>query len=271
MRLSISFCGACMGRRHHLEHTLPNNLIVTRPFGSRAEIVIVDYNSPDALREWVLERFPEELESGRLRYFRTDEPTEFLHAHAKNVAHRLARNELVFNLDADNFIGDGMCQRLDHLFAESQRRIAHDSRERMGRLCLRREDFLDGLCGYDERFVGWGLEDDDLFSRARLGLALEPVSIAGLGHVITHEDDERFANMTSPEIPDFEERLSELPERLRSDARYLGRQDRRRAISFVRNAPFYLENMRAKRARVVAPGSFGRAHLVDHRGREVTL
>jgi hypothetical protein len=271
MRLSISFCGACMGRRHHLEHTLPNNLVVTKPFGGRVEIVIVDYNSRDGLREWVLERFPDELESGRLRYFRTDEPTEYRHAHAKNVAHRLARNELVFNLDTDSFIGDGMCERLDHLFTENPRRIAHDDRERMGRLCLRREDFLHGLGGYDERFVGWGLEDDDLFARARLGLGLEPVSIAGLGHVIPHGTDERFANIEALELPDFERLLSGLPKHLQDDARHLRRRDPRLARSFVRNAQLFVENERAKRARVVAPGAFGNARLVDHCDEEVTF
>lgn len=260
-----------MGRRHHLEHTLPNNLVLTRPFGNRAEIVVVDYNSNDGLREWVLERFPDELDSGRLRYFRTEEPTTYNHAHAKNVAHRLARNELVFNLDADNFIGDGLCERLDGLFWEKPERVAHDEHARAGRLCLRREDFIDGLCGYDERFVGWGLEDDDLLARARFGLGLERVSIAGLGHVIEHANTRRSENMKPIEVPDFESRLDGLPKELRDLARVIERRAPPLARSFVHNARFYLENMRTKRARVATPGSFGNARLVDHRGREVTL
>ena len=164
-----------------------------------------------------------------------------------------------------------MCERLDEIFTENPRRIAHSERTRAGRLCLRRADFLDGLCGYDERFIGWGLEDNDLFSRACFALGLEPVSIAGIGHVIDHSTDERLENTQLLAIPDFEALVSALPENLQNDVRYLERRDPRLARSWVRNARFYLENWREKRTRVVAPGSFGKARLVDHRGHEMIL
>lgn len=268
MRRTISFCGACMGRRHHLEHTLPNNLVVTASFGDDVELVLVDYNSNDGLREWVLSSCAEALESGRLRYFRTDEPTSYSHAHAKNVSHRLARNDLVFNLDADNFVGDGTCQRIDELFAENPRRIVRGGLG--GRVCLRRSDFVDELGGYDERFTSWGLEDDDLVRRA-MRLGLERASIEGLGHVIRHGGDERFANMAVPQIPELEQTIAGLPKRLRDNARVLLARDPRQGLSFVHNARLFVENEQQGRIRAAAAGEFGRARLVDHRGNETIL
>ena len=47
-----SFCCTCMGRAHPLKITLPVNLATLSRFPD-AEIVLVNYNSPDDLDSWI--------------------------------------------------------------------------------------------------------------------------------------------------------------------------------------------------------------------------
>ena len=265
----ISFCTPCMGRRHHLEATVANNLAVLSPFGPDAELVVLDYNSRDGLGEWICTSFANELDSGRLRYFRTEEPTQYSQSHAKNLSHRLSTGEILFNLDGDNFIGEGLFEALRARFDEQPRTIASVSprANKAGRVAIRRVDW-EALGGYDERFVGWGLEDKDFKMRAREGLGLAFFDISAFGHAIKHGDDERAENTESSEEPLRPEDWRHLPARLRHIAeRWMAPRDPRLGRQWLANAERYAA--RHANGLVVCahpPGAFGRGRVVDHRG-----
>ena len=156
-----------MGRRHHLEAVYRSNLEIAGQWPG-VEFVLLDYHSPDGLADWVRTELAEWIERGVLRYFRTAEPRRFHVAHAKNVAHRLATGDVLVNLDADNFFGEGYAGDVAALFADGARVVADFADFHagcFGRIALRREDFI-ALGGYNERFTGWGYEDADLVHRA---------------------------------------------------------------------------------------------------------
>jgi hypothetical protein len=271
LRRTISYCTTCMGRRAHLETTLPANLAVLARHSDRVELVLLDYGSRDGLGAWVRERFVAELESGVLRYARTDEPTAFHPAHAKNVAFRLARGDVVFNLDADNFVGDDTCTRLDALFAAAPRRFAVSSAQPDvgGRLAFCREDFA-ALGGWDERYQGWSIADFDLCERAREGLGLAQVDFVS-GSALLHDDAERVRHMPqwTAASDDDERALAALPEDRRAFAAKLLARDPQLFRSYVRNRRLLQERRAAGRIRAHEPGAYGRARLVDQHGRPV--
>lgn len=270
MRTGISFCTTCMGRRVHLEQTLPNNLIVLEEHWPRVELVVLDYASDDGLGDWIRASCGPHLESGLLRYARTDEPSEFHMSHAKNVAHRLGRREILFNLDADNFVGAGTFERVDAIFGAGNPCIVGSvsGSDMRGRLALRREDFA-RLGGYDERMRGWGREDVDLVQRAKMS-GLEWVPVEG-GACLPHDDATRTAHAPAVDISVTPELLRSLPAPARALAARIERRDPRLMASYVHNVLVGRERSRAGLFQAQEPGQYGRATLVDHLGATIDL
>lgn len=260
-----------MGRRAHLEQTLPVNLAQLTRQAGRAELVLLDYGSRDGLGDWVRERFGAELASGLLRYARTDEPTVYHPAHAKNVAFRLARGDILFNLDADNFIGEDTCERLDALFAEGPQRFAVSSVQPDvgGRLGFLRSDFA-ALGGWDERYQGWSIADFDLCERARDGLGLTQVDFVS-GSALRHDDAERVRQMPqwTAATADDERDLAALPDERRAFAAKLLARDAQMFRSYVHNRRLLQQRRADGRIQAQAPGAYGCAALVDEHGRAI--
>lgn len=210
--MKISFCTTCMGRRRHLEQTLLKNIednLPTKAGDPAVEFVLVDYSSKDGLREWAENNaaLKPYLANGTLVYARYPDATHFHHAHAKNIAHRLATGDVVCNLDADNFTGTGFARYLAKEFAGGKHAFVHPSFSLLkglpiersgisGRIALQREDFL-ALGGYSEtRFKkGWGGEDADFLMRAlAYKLKPRPVFEQDFFNVIPHSNEERIEN-----------------------------------------------------------------------------
>lgn len=194
--LQISFCTTCMGRLHHLKHTLPEN--IQGNFESGVEFVLVDYSSDDGLADWVSTNFAGQIQNGFLVYLRIDGKRRFLPAHAKNVAHRCARGKILCNVDADNYIGIGFASFLREIFA-SQSGIfvaAAGKRGATGRIAILKSHF-NLLGGYNEEMInGYGFEDVDLRRRAKL-MGLRPIRIVSPSpylKVIQHSNFERTVN-----------------------------------------------------------------------------
>ena len=80
----ISVCVTCMNRLSDLIQTLPKNIQDNADYPN-AEFLLLDYNSTDGLEEWVHDTMREHLDSGRLRYCRT-EASRFCPNHSRNVS-----------------------------------------------------------------------------------------------------------------------------------------------------------------------------------------
>jgi hypothetical protein len=155
-----------MGRLWQLEQTLPQNLRDNNNYPN-LEFVIIDYNSPDGLEDYIKCNMTTPIQSGRLIYYKTKEPQFFHISHAKNMAHKLATGDIVCNVDADNFTGKGFASYLNHLINVNMRRMIHGNEGgSWGRIGMYKS-FFEQLTGYDERLEGWGIEDGDLRDRAK--------------------------------------------------------------------------------------------------------
>lgn len=210
--LRLSFCTTCKGRLDHLKETLPANLKTLETYPN-AEIVILDYDSPDGLEAWIKENFQDHIKSGRLRYAKYQPVEHFYFAHAKNLAHLAATGEVLCNVDADNLLAPGFAEWLNKQFSKDRNSIVRmDVREAIpgrlvhiatggrrgmargtgGRVAISRENFLK-IRGYDETHQGWGPDDIDFFDRAvQQGMRFVRIPTQLYGNAIAHDDSERF-------------------------------------------------------------------------------
>jgi len=204
-KLRISYCIVCMNRLRHLKATLLKNIADTLN-DQNIEFVLLDYNSQDGMMDWVKENLSEYISSGRLIYFRTDEPDEFSHSHSKNMAFKLSTGDILCSINADHFIGEGFSAYLRGHFgnnkpvfvtpqpAKSYRGAWRPPTDVFGKIAIRRVDFL-RTTGFDERFAGYGFEDIDFVNR----LTMMSVKRCLLDReefclFVSHSDQERYTS-----------------------------------------------------------------------------
>lgn len=219
----ISFCTACMGRLHHLKETLLRNIEDNKDYPN-VEFVILNYNSPDEMEDWAKQNLGELIASGKVTYYRTDQPKYFHMSHAKNVVHKLASGDIVCNLDADNFTGKGFAEFLNGLFRINHRISAHGDwkirRGSNGRIAVLKKFFM-LTRGYDESFQGWGAEDLDFIARlANLGVRPLLIDNAGFLNTIEHDKIESVKHM-APEYFDYKVTVKKGKQTLRATKQFL--------------------------------------------------
>ena len=223
-----------MGRLHHLSVTLSRNLQDNLRYPD-LEFVILDYNSPDGLREWIHETLGAEIQSGRIKYVRTDQPERFHMARAKNMAHRAASGEILCNLDADNFTGPDFAFFIDTAMRSHTNRIGSSLglgpwKGTGGRIFIHREAF-ERLGGYDESYVGWGHDDADFVDRARLaGMDVLPIPLPFL-ECLPHDNAERDRMMNIS-----------MEESIRINQKHFREKRKRNYRSFMLDGACFLES-----------------------------
>jgi hypothetical protein len=208
----IAFVTTCKNRTYHLRQTLPRNL----DDNPDAIFVVLDYGSPDGLRDYVRSELAGYVERGTLVVYSHRDAPIFHMAHAKNMAARCAMREgadVLVTLDADNYAGYRADAYLAHKFGVipnlsflcpdvraippvGQRYNGGNptwlGRGFMGRLAMRTNDFVK-LGGYNETYDTWRGEDIDLLARARrLGLVEDSIDSAYL-NAISHDSAVRFS------------------------------------------------------------------------------
>lgn len=204
--MKISFCTTCMDRLFHLRQTYLRNLQNSSSYPD-AEFILLDYGSADGLWEWVRENLGEYLESGRVKYYRTETPRFWVASHAKNVAHRLASGEILCNLDSDILIPQGFCEYISSAFlSKPDIVIAFDSDDPYGNhgcagMVIVRRDHFYSVNGYDESIrLGWSCEDMNLQFRCRMHNSLELLVPPKMCLCIPHSNDVRTAKCSDRDI-----------------------------------------------------------------------
>jgi len=173
---SLSFCITCKNRLHQIRQTLRKNLDDNSLHADRIEFILVDFDSSDGLREWVIENFLPELTSYYLKYYYTKELPLWHASVAKNTAHWCASKDILVNLDCDNFTGINggdyvmktVAQHGDQCVIHQFSGIYGDGS--FGRIAVQRK-YFDWIGGYDESFDPMGHQDYDLIGRlVKIGL-----------------------------------------------------------------------------------------------------
>ncbi len=162
----ISFCITCMNRSHHLKETLKRN-IEDNYLPDDVEFILLDYNSSDYLEEWAHKEMLDYINLGILVYYRTDTPIYYHRSHSRNMAFRLSEGDILCNLDADNFLGEGFALKMIYEFSQNSNIFYTSdlsSNDIFGRVLMLSEDFY-VVHGYNELLEGYGFEDVELYMR----------------------------------------------------------------------------------------------------------
>jgi hypothetical protein len=206
---TFSFCTSVKNRLAHLQDTLPKNFdtfdrVLRDNKDLEIEYCISDYDSNPDLYEWLISsRWMD-----RIVYKRTNNKPFYHMSNAKNVAHKMGKNEFLFNLDADNFMSVEYFYHIFSLFLRGYDIVSHKENENPetyvqregwggggGRIGAKRKVFH-YLNGYDENLHGWGHEDCDFINRAEAcGFSIACCSRHLLKDgVILHDDKFRMLN-----------------------------------------------------------------------------
>ncbi|HEY3402113.1 MAG TPA: glycosyltransferase family A protein [Ohtaekwangia sp.] len=201
---SISFCTNCMNRLYHLRHTVEKNIKANQDYPN-VEFVLMNYNSGDGMHEWVQKHLMNYIESGILNYYYTGDPQYFHMSKAKNLAHRLAKGDIVCNLDGDNFTGMDFAFYINYMFNKCGDEIILRFNKPQfsgteGRIVLTRKNF-EKLGGYDESFYPAGYQDFDLIDRAKaMGLAFENIEIENFLRYLSNTIQEKSTGLSAKKI-----------------------------------------------------------------------
>lgn len=178
--MKISFCITCKNRLHQISETLMQNLQDNIAAQKDVEFILVDFASKDGLKDWVIQNFKKELESGYLKYFFTKKMDNWECSIAKNTAHLVASGDILVNLDCDNFTGkDGGRYVINHFLEYGTNLVLHQSSSEpgdgsYGRIAMLKKYFY-LIGGYNEMFNPMGYQDTDLILRlVSLGLVYTP-------------------------------------------------------------------------------------------------
>lgn len=227
----ISFCITCMDWLDYLKHTLPANIEVSDWLYPDVEFVLLDYNSKDGVGDWVSKNFRRYLDNGMLKYYRTTKPQYFHRSHAKNVAHKLSKGEIVCNLDADNFLSVEFLEAVIRIFKENDKTLIFGDSQCRGRIGLKREYFFE-LGGYNEDFKSWGVEDCDFLLRASLHLKLMPLNLKDFCWAIDHDYMERVKNQRNKNLLEAREENVILAKDALARNHYVANQNREWGILY---------------------------------------
>ena len=166
---SISFCTTCKGRLWQLEQTLIQNINIIENV-ENVDIILLDYHSEDGLKEYIFNNFYNHLRSGKLKYYSLLSKAEYFNmSYAKNIVHCLSNSDVLFNLDADNFIGSTVNELKELRVGDflMPPYIPNTETGTCGRIGVPRETFH-LLHGYNESILGMGNDDGDFIRRLLL-------------------------------------------------------------------------------------------------------
>jgi len=190
-----------MDRVYHVSKTLPIN--IRDNIGCpNIEFVLLDYNSKDNLESWVRSNMMNYIQTGLLKYCRTNDPVRFHISHAKNLVSRLSSCEILCMMDADNYTGPGYVDWVSSVFTErGDKSFVLASEEDIrnfgdlgGKICIHRNLF-ETARGYDESMIGYGMEDVDIAHRlVKAGAKKVFIEDKAFLKYIAHSTEDRLKN-----------------------------------------------------------------------------
>ncbi len=202
----IAFCICCMNRTHQLEETLLQNIQDNDDY-DKLEFILLDYNSTDHMEVWVKNCLSKYIDSGRLKYYKTDEPVFFNHSHAKNLVFKLSDADIVCNINCDHYTGKGFANFINDAYNENpdivitpipadiyNKTLRTPPSELWGKVCVKKSDFL-AVGGFDERMIKYGNDDIDFINRlAANGTKKNPLIEEQFWKYISHGDEIRHSS-----------------------------------------------------------------------------
>ena len=204
--MKVSLCTTCMNRLFHLRETYLKN-IQNCSDHEDTEFVLLDYNSNDGLEEWAKQNLSEHIQSGKVKFYKTNEPIYWVAAHAKNIAHKMATGDVLANLDCDIMVPKGFSRYVSDIFSRDERIVMSFSSDDMngnhgcaGIVGALKRDFY-SVNGYNEDMnLGWGYDDMNYQFRVRMHNELSLFTPPKMCMCIPHGNEVRTANCQLKDI-----------------------------------------------------------------------
>jgi hypothetical protein len=219
-----------MDRLHHLEKTLPVNLLSCSSY-PECEFVVLNYGSKDGMDSWMRNKLGYWIKKGIVKYYRTQLPKHYISTHAKNIAHKQATGDILCNLDADNFIIEGYPEYLVKAInlnsvVVSPSRDVFEIDGSCGKIAVKKEHFYN-VGGYDESLnSGWGWDDVNFQFRTRMKNNLIMIEAdKKFCRVIEHSDTERAKNYRNKNIIETERISIDLMYRIEKEGDYVANKN----------------------------------------------
>jgi glycosyltransferase involved in cell wall biosynthesis len=184
----ISLCVTCHNRTYDLKKVLPS-WIKAANISPPVEILILNYNSPDDLEEYMEEMKSEYLVEGNSLVHLKYTGRDYFHmAHARNLTVLSTKGEYIVMMCADCPMSESFIVEMRKIVSESKN-FWITIRKNEGVIALSKQEFIDAG-GYDERFEFYGPEDKDINYRLRLrGLRPVILSIDYIGIILTPNEE----------------------------------------------------------------------------------
>jgi glycosyltransferase involved in cell wall biosynthesis len=176
----ITAVTTCMGRREHLEITLPLML------DEFERVIVVDWSCPQFSGEWAAKQGAEVVYQTNQKHFNASK--------AKNIGARYVEGRSVCFIDADTLAFTGLRQEIEKSLTLTSMILARrpgnvDVTGLNGFIAVDIGHFW-GVGGYDETLEGYALEDAHLRARLCLERQLSPIRVSSLG-AIRHANEMR--------------------------------------------------------------------------------
>ena len=191
----ISICIPCHNRTYDLKKVMPS-LIAAANASPPVEIVILDYNSPDDLQEYIKVKTPLE-EGNRLICVKYGGVDYYRMAHARNLSVLASAGEYVVISSADIILSENYFEVVREMLSEGDYVWLGHNLRFIGVLVCKREEFINAG-GFDERFEFYGKEDKDLVLRLERRGGKTARLPAGLLRLIPTSKEDKLKNYRLP-------------------------------------------------------------------------
>lgn len=164
---------------------LQRTLVASIP-QKQAEVVVVDYECPEKTGEWVRKKHPTVTVVG------VDGREQFSLTRARNLGAAAALGEWLIFLDADILLNAVVAERLAEIVTPGRFYLATPRDDGFAGFLIVECDAFRRVGGYDPRYVGYGIEDDDLLmALTTAGLTGVTLPAAEIGTHLPHPDTDR--------------------------------------------------------------------------------
>lgn len=189
----ISICIPCHNRTYDLKKVMPS-LIAAANASPPVEIVILDYNSPDNLQEYIKEARGLGFKKGTsltcVKYGGVD---YYRMAHARNLSVLASVGEYIVISCADIILSENYFEVVREMLSEGDYMWMGHNLRFIGVVVCKREEFI-SAGGFDERFEFYGKEDKDLVLRLERRGGKTARLPAGLLRLIPTPKEEKLKN-----------------------------------------------------------------------------
>lgn len=177
----FSIVTVCKNRLEHLKQTLP--LMCQQ---NNCEVILVDYDCPQKCGKWAKKNYPQ------VKVVKSDDKGEFCVAKGRNIGGFHAKGDYIFFVDADIFLHKDFSSWIKNNCNENHfcQSTGYEHTSLAGTVIVPKKAFMN-INGYDEAFVGWAGEDDDLYSRLEFKLMQRTLFPSNFISTIEHGDEIR--------------------------------------------------------------------------------